>query len=698
MDLGKLLLFVLVVSQLATACKPAAGTATSTPQPESTTSAAPEDEAQKTTVTLLDAEGNEIEFSPPAPDGIQNMLARVDAGDYTLSEAVLAGLKLYAGEDPSLDLFGGEEVQPLGGYRLSALAAQVLADADAPTQAEFQRVLSKIFPSPEILDAISARADQQSGQAPSAKAASPARGTACTTLWEEGFSTETRSICLLFVEFTERGHTYRVYYPEDRRGDSAFLAYVEAAAQAMRDSLRVYGALSEMRDINMLFTALVPESEEGEDTAAFVPELYPSEIRSGACPVLVLPTALEGPADDTFKQLIAHEIFHCVEYWRQGRSTNAAADWYIEGMAEYFSGVVYPSANNEHQYLDGFNYFTMTESIVDLQYSSWVFFQSLGNEFGKEFVIGLLDTLPTEGTRANQITKLAEIAGMPNVFHEFGQTFLEQRLRDENGSTLPMSPLFLPGNRFALTPSPDREFETTAFLLSRYLIRYEEAKQYQVALSASGDGLFTVHNREGSEWGELPLEIASPCGGMVLVGLVTAAEAGAEFSNRTHTEWLEEYECDRCLIGTWMQDTATIENNLRTIMGPAAETLIGVSGVFILDIAENAGTLFYPEDYAITFRTVDDEIAEMRMEGFSTGSYVIPTEGIIRSYEGETAFELTLTTPSGTVGMPVTPETAPAGPFSGGGEFPYTCTATTLTVVTEGVAPFPVSVYTRVSE
>jgi hypothetical protein len=700
MHFEKLIVSVLIIAQLATACRPLSNGETAITQPAATGTVV-RTGTEKETVTLLDADGNEIAVVPPPADSIKTMLGRVDAGDYSLAEAMLAGLKLFAGEDPELDLFGDEDVQPIGGWRLSSLAAEAFAEADATTQTELHRVLNKIFPSQEILDANSAPVDQ-TGNVPSGKEASPTLQTDCSTLWEEGFSVETPELCLLYIEFSEGGHTYRVYYPMERSGDSAFLAFVEASAQALRESLRVYGAMTELRDIDILFTALVPVSDDGEEetAAAFVPDLFPSEIRRRSCPVLVLPTALEGgPADDTFKQLIAHEIFHCVEYWRQGDNSNEAATWYMEGMAEYFSGVVYPNANNEHQYLSGFNHFTMTESIVDLEYSSWVFFQYLGNEFGKEFVIGMLDSLPIDGSRADQITSLAGMGDMATVFHEFGRDFLEQQLRDENGSTLPMSPLFLPDSRYHLTPSPDRNFEASSgFLLSRYLVRYEEAVEYQITMSSSGDGLFTVHNREGGEWGDLPLEITSPCGGMVLVGLVTTTNATAVFSNRTRTQWLEENECDSCLVGTWMQDTATIENNLRLTMGPMAENLIGVSGVFTLDVGEDGTTVFYPEDYAVTFYTHDDEIAEMSMAGFSTGSYVIPTEGIIRGYEGETAFELTLTTPSGSVSMPITPETAPTGPFSGGGEFPYTCTETTLTVDTAGVAPFPESVFTRVSE
>lgn len=689
------------------------------PAPEST-----EEPAASNAVTFLTADGEEIEVIPPPSDGIALMLERVAAGDYTLPQAVIAGLRRYAGEEAGIDLFDDAEAAGLDGWRLSTLAVEAYALATPEEQAELERLYGKIVLSPEVLDAISAPADQAYSRP--AGHASNAQQTECLRLWEEGFAPEAGTICLLYIEFTEGGHTYRVYYPEERRGDAAFLAYAEAAADALRQSVRVYGALTELRDINLIFTALTPPDEEGEDTAAFVPELFPGEITSVACPVLVLPEGASGGADDGFKQVIAHEVFHCVEYWRQGRSSDASADWYIEGMAEYFSGVVYPSADNEHQYLGGFNFFTATDSILDLQYSSWVFFQYLGDRFGKEFVIGMLDALPTSGGKSAQAAALAGIGDMATVFHEFGQAFLDGQLRDESGSGLPMSPYYLPRSRFALTPSPDRQLEAEPFQLSRYLLRYEEAKEYLIDLDVAGDaGMFTARSGDGGAWGELPLEIRIGCDPLVYVGLVTSAASSGDYTATAHTEWPSENMCDRCLIGTWLQDTPTIETNLRTIMGSGGMDIVSVTGQFILEIDEST-MKFTPENYAVKF-LLSDEITEMRIEGTSTGTYFIPAEGQIVGVQGEFAFTVTATNSAGTFTVPLGPEIIgmipspfdfePIEPLDpadlpdpgelAGGEgstatelgFTYECSDTTLTSYPPpGLGAPPSSTYVRISE
>jgi hypothetical protein len=502
-----------------------------------------------------------------------------------------------------------------------------------------------------VLEAISAPAEQSGSRPPGL--AGPTQQTDCLALWEEGFAPDETTICLLYIEFNEGGHTYRVYYPEARRLDGAFLAYVEAAAEALRESVRVYAEWTELRDINLIFTALTPEDEEAEDTAAFVPDLRASEITSAACPVLVLPGGASGGADDGFKQVIAHEVFHCVEYWRQGRATASDADWYIEGMAEYFGGVVYPNANVEHEYLNGFNYFTATESLLDLQYASWVFFQYLGDRFGKEYVIGMLDVLPTSGGKSAQAAALAGIGDMATVFHEFSQAFLDGQLRDENGSGLPMTPYYLPANAFTLSPAPDRELAATPFQIGRYRLRYEEAKEYLINLEITGDtGMLTARNVGGGVWDSLPLEMRVGCEDVVYIGLVTNTASSGEYRASTHTDWLDEFECDRCLIGTWMQDTPVIESTLRSLAVGA--NIVSVRGQFFLEIDEGS-MKFTPMGYGTKFQN-DDEIVDFGIEGTSTSLYVIPAEGQIFAVQETFNFIATVTNSAGTFTVPIGPE------------------------------------------
>lgn len=675
-------------------------------------------------VVLLTEDGEEVQFIPPSPDGIQVLLANVEAGRYTLPEAVIAALQHYSGEEPTLDLFGEQARLSLDGWRLSSLAANAYANASPAEQAEIEQLYNKIVPSPELLEAISAPAMPGNSRRDTHIAKARAQ-TDCLRLWREGFPEGERTLCLLYLEFSEAGHTYRVYYPEARHSDETFLPYAQAAADALRDSVRVYGEWSELRDINLIFTLLTPPEEEENDAAAFVPVLTAAEIRTAPCPILVLPLGLDGPADDGFKQLIAHEVFHCVQYWRQEDNTGASADWYIEGMAEYFSGVVYPNANNEHQYLGGFNFFTASESILDLQYSSWVFFQYLGDRFGKEFVVNMLDVLPTSGGKTAQAAALAGIGDMSTVFHEFGRAFLDRQLRDENGNPLPLPPYYLPPSRFVLNPG-SHQLQATPFQLARYQLTYREAKEYAIELetSASAGRLAARPASSAGTWGDLPLEIRVSCDDVVYVGLVTNTDAASDYSATAQTEWVDlgDVLCDPCLVGTWMQDTAVIEENFRMLA--AGANVVAVRGQFFLVIDENSMT-FTPQGYGVQIEN-DGEVVDFAIEGSSASTYIIPAEGQILASQGAFDFTATFTGPAGTFTTVLGPEamsmipsplsfgpTDPLDPGSvpspgelGGGEtstateliFGYECTENTLTTFPPpGLSPITSSTYVRVS-
>ena len=675
------ILFCFIVSLLVAACR-AGNQQSETPANQTTISPTATSEAD--TITVITADGEEMQVAPPPPDAIELILDRVEAGNYTLDEAVIAALRIFAGEESDLDLFGGQPVQPLAGFRLSMLAAEVYANADAATKAEIERIANKLFPNA----GETAQLPTQSLQG--GLLARPPKQDDCT---DDSY---------IYVRAGDiEGVIYNILVPEVCEADPRAVRLADATALAIEDSIRVYSQwASNLRDIEVYISghpgygpAELAELRS-ESVGAMAGFFAVSEIYEMACPIYVMPWLINFEPNERFRQLVAHEVFHCVERWEQGDISHPVTAWYAEGMADYFSGVVYPDANLEHQQLDAFNLLSASRSIVDMSYPAWVFFQYLGDAFGKEFVFDFLHVLPTAGTREDQLFWLAGSVD-ENTFHQFGQAFLDQKLRDENGRTLPMSAVFLAGSSFSLTPGSDRLFEAGAFQLSRYRVSYEADKLYQVTFGHSGGGIFSARRiATDGAWGDLPTDLKTRCVSQDYFVLITKTEPGSEYRVSSHTEWPEEYECDECLMGTWEQDTAQIETNLRTTMGPLAGELTSVSGVFVLDISD-AGFVTYPENYAATFQQ-GELVGEVRMEGFSKGSYAVVDDGILQSFPEETAFSFTVT-----IGGRAQ-EFTPSIPTAWGlyeGLWNYTCTDTELTIFTpEGVAPFSSSTYTRISE
>jgi hypothetical protein len=642
--------------------------------------------------TFMTEDGQEVKVPNPPPDAFDLILSRVEEGEYTLEEAVLAGLQIYAGQESDLNLFGDQETQHFNLWRLSTYAAQVYQDADPDTQAQIEQFFRVIAPTSEAMDRYAAPAEQALDS--SAKLASPVYQVDCGTIWEEGFPDIGDPVqCLLYYEFTEGGHRYRVYFPYDQRDDPNTVAYADAALQGLRDSIRVYSPLAELRDINVIFTAILPP-DEPEDTQAAVPDLFPDEISSAPCPVLVYPaTIAEGTPDDKFQQVIAHEVFHCIEYWRQGTTSGSAVDWYIEGMAEYFSGVVYPNANNEHDWLAGFNIISATDSIIDMKYESWVFFQYLGNNFGKDFVIHMLDVLPRSGSKSGQISALAGIGDMPTTFHDFGQQFLDRQLQDENGSALPFDIYYLPSSMFFLEPGGPAGLEAAPFQISRYFLGYVEAKDYLITRDDGGSGSFTARPESGG-WGDLPLDITTPCDPLFYKGLLTTTNPSDSFEITLESTFEKELECDPCLVGIWQQDPSEFSSNLSQIMSGSGMTIVSVEGVLTLDITESQIKLT-PEGVVVKFQDPDGKIIAAAMSGYNIAAYAVVEEGIIGSYDVENGLVLTMEVAGFSMDMPV-----PGGigfSLEDGGTFPYTCTDTTLTAIPPADAGFDASTFIRIS-
>ena len=88
---------------------------------------------------------------PPLADMEENLLARIEAGEWTLETGLVTTLKLFVGEA------GAAEVNPAGrALRSNELngianlaAGYVENGQDAATKTELQRLLDMIFPAPE---------------------------------------------------------------------------------------------------------------------------------------------------------------------------------------------------------------------------------------------------------------------------------------------------------------------------------------------------------------------------------------------------------------------------------------------------------------------------------------------------------------------------------------------------------------------
>ncbi len=235
------------------------------------------------------------------------------------------------------------------------------------------------------------------------------------------------------------------------------------------------------------------------------------------CPIVVSSFALTSLygnlSDDEFKQIIAHEVFHCFQALNYGEVTNYA--WWFEGSAEHFSNLVYPDTDYEHRHARTYNGSIAPFEHIDLgpghydHYSTTLFFQSLSQHQGDGAFLNFLQRQPREGGHETMHQALSNHPSIDEIFHQFTKDFLDRKVEDSSGEKMVpiVSAQPLPG----LAPPTNQSvtFSTeTPFHLALYSLKFESGYKYTITMRTSGAIGRSDARRAGEvEWGRLPPKI-----------------------------------------------------------------------------------------------------------------------------------------------------------------------------------------------
>jgi hypothetical protein len=149
-----------------------------------------------------------------------------------------------------------------------------------------------------------------------------------------------------------------------------------------------------------------------------------------------------------FIQSIAHELAHCVQYvnyFDQMSVDLAFSSWWVEGSAEFLSDWVYP----DFDYEDRFNGFLDTVSefrpILIMEYSNYIFFQSMYLNNGSDINIikRFFASMPTSGTRDEQLRALSEFDRVDEIFETVLKNYLTNKHQDTSLAFKTFAPTFI---------------------------------------------------------------------------------------------------------------------------------------------------------------------------------------------------------------------------------------------------------------
>lgn len=651
------------------------------PQPTNTTSA-----TVPPTVAIAESETVATAPTPapePLPSSYTNLLQeKVASGEWTQGEGLVILLKLFIGEIQFDDAGLGQGVKETEGTGVLRLASNYLqTGTDQAVKDEITRLLKILVPSQEALDRYSIPREQAYGRGHGLAAPARQDAEACNLLWSSGFpDRRTPSfVCFLFDDLKIADNIYRVYYPKAWHGDSSRDSYYEATLEAVQKSIALFQGYGSVGSIYFVFTDLT--DERGSDiyasthTEVFLPE-------TEACPVIINPSAMT-VNESQYKQIIAHEIFHCFQAWNLRKQLNepgSDSDWWVEGTAEYFSNLVYPSVNLEHEWAPDFSELSTAKPLTNMTYENFAFFQFLGNRIGPVGVIVMLTTMPTAPGMDAQVAALAAVPGMEDTFEEFTRAVIDNTIVDSDGRVIHLDANYTEEYSFADLSS--RDFSGQPFVLARYLINFASEKAFVVETRSDGAGRSAW--RGGAEWAPAPVSAAGGCEDLPFdVLYVITTTPGGERIESVATTGMVDAACDRCLIGRWDAANVSIVSYMQSVIddgGDDVPTVEGVTGTMFM-VFETDGTGAGGYENLIVHETGAGGVATTEVfvtfEGFASGPYT--TDGSALTVLNET-MDILVTVRIPSVGSTTVPFNEGDLPFGSTTPSRYTCEGNTLTM------------------
>ena len=537
---------------------------------------------------------------PPVTSLEANLQARVAAGEWTLEAGLVASLQFLVEEvDEAAINPAGRQIVTYEATTLLDMAADYAANgSDAAVQSELQRLLDLVFPD---LDQIKLYArPAATGQVGSVKNASVVRQPPvdCLELWHAGFPADRAVPCFEYQYASILGQTYEVYLPLEWPEGDPRRANANLVLEAIRQAASTYSPYGDLPPATVVFTLGQDPAHPNWDAAAIVARGVDH------CQIAIHPSG-GGLPDGNFKQVVAHEVFHCFEWqnYHDSMLDLSGRLWWSEAAAEYFSNVAYPEVNHEHRLSLMFDGASIDQTLFEMSYENFVFFQFFGNELNNGAIISLLAGAPPAGGASAQESYLASYPGMDDLFHRFAEHYMNIQIADSGGGVIPSIPET--PEQITLNPTDVYPVPTRSFQVRRLVLVFPEDKRYALA-EQDNEGLTgRVRPLSVADWQPLPANLTAGCNQRELVYLVTGTTPGGftpQISS-TVTDLERNVGCDRCLVGSWLMDNNSMWSSFAAIFSGSefAPSLQSISGRVVATFTEDGMLSINHEGLAISY-------------------------------------------------------------------------------------------------
>lgn len=514
---------------------------------------------------------------PDRPDIglVDNLLAKLEADEWTLGEGLVETLKLFAGELDAAQVLRHPDSEDFEGTGIYEMAHEYLEDGpDAEARAEINRLLGLLVFSNDQLEAMAGLAPVSAAHVAHV-ALAPQRSPEEDCLWffrayqeDEDYPPGVGQ-CLEVHTTTLDGKRYRIFRPVDSLPQAGWTnVHYDRALKAVQETVPVYRNLGtgqgKMQDTNIVFSV-------GQDPGPRFASAWPTD--DGFC-YIVLYTRMKTLSDGEFKQVVAHELAHCMQ-----RETfpvqydGIYRGWWTEGTAHHFSNLVYNDVNLEWDEpirenltaLEQLEQVELSTSLFERSYENFIFFQYLDWHILDDGIFDLIQNLPSAEDIASQRDAMANYPGIDEIYHDFAKAMTDEEIEDTGGGYIPYEPPFdtisISGPQTPLVQQPVIPFGVIRLRLEML----EKDQQASLAYTPEEPVLAEARPVDGTSWTPIPKDLPTSdeeCGGIMVV--VTTIEPDGEFDlDVTQVRDTTDIAC-QCLIGRWIlnnEDWATLTDD-----------------------------------------------------------------------------------------------------------------------------------------
>jgi hypothetical protein len=491
--------------------------------------------------------------------------------------------------------------------------------------------------------------------------------------------------CYEKFEDVVEGVTLQVLYPSWYKDDPALENLPLLAREALSQSTSVYKPLGEIGDVTVVFSLVDTVGSEGTLAVANDTAQWGTATPATGCPISVFPISFTGAG--SFQQTIAHETWHCVQAYNGSPLGIASGTaWIREGGAEYFSNVVYPDVNDEHQWLGRFDGDSLTKPLGALSYDAWIWWQFLANRQSPAAVATLQQQMIDAGDGGQ-----GALASYGPTFQRFVMEHMAGTISDANGSKLPRSRR-ISGPPSTVSKNDEAKilkFEAKPFVAARFAIGYDE--QLRVFQSdkttTAGEFAMVESSKRGdlNAWKQVFPEVRSKCEAKSNFIVVATTDKGTHTA-QIQIDRIEEASCDPCMLGTWSLDLDTFGTMIRAAMaaeggGIPPGTEFVFSGNYYTSLDDKGVMLEQRDGLVVTIAAAGTSFG-FTIDSFAQGKYTADGERVSIFDVFEFYADVTTSLPffDGAV-------FAQGSSFMGGAGGDYVCGTDDMTVTLDGFEP-----------